>query len=595
MNQTMSEILEPTDLLIEEEVSDYAIVSKAFNLMLKAVKARSVYPVSSPLPLKFLKEWLACLNEVFQEKESLKFLIDSDRILFKQSEIYRSQGKSDDFAFAFFRDGIKSFEFHKGVSEYELNTFIDIISRVMRGSIIEDDVASLLWEADFKNVSYELMDDIFNIQDLDYKFNQSNPSDSISITEVNIPDANEITPESFSEEQYDISSENSTRHELLSSMVPGFNLNSDSPGKAMLFNAEDKIAIKQIIENDQNLDPSKYIIKLIFEILVIESNQAGYDEVLQLIIKLHDDFIKTGDFNSAGNILSQIKELIQVYDRIGDSHLDGLNNLLGYCSGLDRIHLLVESFNRQEDINQQMAIDYLKLLPNTAVPHLIDALGKLEYFSSRRAVCKALELLAVDNINILGASVNDSRWYVVRNIVMILGHIGNQRAIEYFKKTIKHPDIRVRKETLAAITKIGGETGVEYLLLALKDESEKLQLMAIRQLVKQKAVKTYGQIENIIRSSEFIHSSEEKVQTFLEAIAQLGGKDAFKLLRNMAKRRFLFNSKKRERLRISAIKALGCVQCPETIQLLKDIAKSRNKEISRTAKHSINMLTKEAT
>jgi HEAT repeat protein len=592
----MSEILNLNELASDDVAEPVnATALKTFNLLVKAVKAKLVYPASSPLPQKFLEELLASLKEALLGTESLIYKIDSNKILFEQSEVYRSQGKSDDFAFAFFRDGIKSIEFHKEVSENELNTFVEIISSVIRGSITDDDLASLLWEADFANISYQLMDDIFNIQGEEFGLDRPNAADDSSLAEVQNLFNEEITPMLLNRKQHDTLMEKQIAKGQYSPFADVLDHSSESIKELMSFESADKTAIIRMIENDQNFDANGYIIKLLFEILVLETDQSDYREVLLLIGKVHDDFIKTAEYNSASKILTRMREMSEVYERIGDIHQDAIRELINSFTDAKKIKQLVDSLNLQEEINQSAVVDYLKMFPETVVPHLIDALGLLKHFSGRRAVCKALGILAVDKIELLGKSVDDPRWYVVRNIVMILGQIGNPRALDYFRKAIKHPDLRVRKETLASITKIEGESGHEILIMALSDESEKLQLMAARELIKQKALKAYAAVENIIKSKNFINRSDDLIKSFLETIALLGGARGFALLKKMAARNSLFSSAKQARLKKYAINTLGYVQSPEAINFLDKIAKSRNKELSRAAKHSINILLKGAT
>ncbi|NIQ93499.1 MAG: HEAT repeat domain-containing protein, partial [Desulfuromonadales bacterium] len=40
------------------------------------------------------------------------------------------------------------------------------------------------------------------------------------------------------------------------------------------------------------------------------------------------------------------------------------------------------------------------------------------------------------------------RWYVVRNVVYILGEMRNAEVLPHLTKLLKHDDVRVRRETM---------------------------------------------------------------------------------------------------------------------------------------------------
>ncbi|MDQ3389124.1 MAG: HEAT repeat domain-containing protein [Gemmatimonadota bacterium] len=103
------------------------------------------------------------------------------------------------------------------------------------------------------------------------------------------------------------------------------------------------------------------------------------------------------------------------------------------------------------------------------VTPLVRALTDSSDLSARRAYRDALVVLDQVGIPLLEDMIGDERWFVVRNMVNILGEIRSADSVEHFARTIRHTDARVRRETVLALNKLGGEESVPLLVKGLAD------------------------------------------------------------------------------------------------------------------------------
>ena len=322
--------------------------------------------------------------------------------------------------------------------------------------------------------------------------------------------------------------------------------------------------------------------------LGLEVDNIGYHESLELFAKVRDDFIRVGDFQTAATILTRIREMEQAFRNLKDLKLDKIRGFIESFAAPERIKTIVDALNTQKDINYESVTQYLTLLPWQAINPLLGALGELKHFPGRRAVCKALVVLAADKIELLSRGLDDHRWYVVRNVVGIIGKINSPKAIGYFRKTIQHADLRVRKETVVAAARIANNEAYDFLIMALDDDDERLQILALKELVSHKVGKAYGKIEKIVIDKEFKERSTDQIKEFLEAMAQVGGDKAFPILKKTATRFTLLAPEKQKRLKNYAVRALGYIQTEEATKLLEKIAKSRNHNLADTARRALS-------
>ena len=568
-------------------------VTDVFNQFMKTVKAKLVYPASSKLPQQFKDELFAALTKLLAEIEEIVFKIDADSILHKDRVIYKAKGKTENFAHPFFRDGIVEFGFKNGLTIEELEEFVNITSRMMRSVLVDDDLTTLLWEAGFEHISYELMDDFLDLETFEYGADDIKSGKSPSKDDIGKLYENEINI-SFTNEDFNLDSEKNKSKERSGSYGNVENRVADFIKNIAEYDESDKAAIAEVLSAEASFNFIKYAVDISFEILGFEKDNAGYNESLDLIAKVGNDFIKAGDFKSAMIVLERTRELEQVLKNLGDPKRDKISEFIGSLAASERIRDIVEVMNKSNDIVYSDVTDYLKMLPWQALDSFLWALGELRHYPARRAVCQALEILGMDHIEILGKGTENPRWYVVRNVVSILGRTGNPEVLEYFKRTIKHSDQRVRKETVISASRINTPDAADFLILALNDEDEKIQTLALKELVAKKIDKTFGTIHRIIIHKSFKNRSAEQIKEFLEGFAVLGGPNAFEPLKKIIKRKTFLTTEKDKRLKNYAVRALGFVNEMEAMRLLDKISKSRNQALADTARRTLKRKSKGA-
>jgi HEAT repeat protein len=589
----MPEMVEIDDSdFIEVDESEIRRITEIFNQLIKTVKAVLVYPSSSKLPRQFLDKLYADINGFLQDIEKFKLKIEADSVVYREHPIYRSISKTENFAHPFFRDGIVELEFVQGLSFEELKKFVDILSLVMRSANVEDDLATMLWEIGFDKISYKLMDDSIDIETFEYgtaKIKSPIVSSDFDYSEIFGGEENL----NLTEEDFDLESDKNKAKKLPAGYKNVPDKVADYITRLTEYDDSEKSAIAEILSSDASFNSRQYVIDILFEILGAETDGAGYTETLDLISKVRDDFIKACDMESAITIINMARELRDALKNLGDEKEKKIEEYIRSFGASERIRILVETLNNSKDVNYADVTKYLSMLSWEAIDPLLWALGELNHYQARKAICQALETVAVEKVDILGKGTDNPRWYVVRNVVNILGKIGSPQALSFFRRTISHSDLRVRKETVFSAAKTTNENSTDCLIIALKDESESLQTLALKELVKRKSQKAYLHIEAMIDDKGFKTRSADQVKEILEGYARLGNKSAFEKIKKLATQRTLLPSEKIERIKFYAVLALGSIISPQAYQLLKKISISRNKRLADAAKRAMSKRIRE--
>ncbi|WP_420128738.1 HEAT repeat domain-containing protein [Longimicrobium sp.] len=194
--------------------------------------------------------------------------------------------------------------------------------------------------------------------------------------------------------------------------------------------------------------------------------------------------------------------------------------------------------------------------------------------SARRAYRDALVALDHVGVSLLEDMIGDERWFVVRNMVGILGEIRSADAVEHFRRTVEHGDARVRRETILALSKIGGEEAVPLLAKGLNDREASLRTAAALGLGLTKLAVAVGPLLNRLPQE----SDAEVEMEIVRALGRVGDPRAVPVLAERAASGGFF-SRTPTAIRVEAVRALGELGGEPGRAVLQRLLRDRSPEV----------------
>jgi len=125
----------------------------------------------------------------------------------------------------------------------------------------------------------------------------------------------------------------------------------------------------------------------------------------------------------------------------------------------DRTHITqVAGLLRQGAAPQQIddVAAYLRLVPEEGLGEFAALLADEPDRHTRVRMCEVLARIGPPVIPVLVARLGDQRWFVVRNVLYILGKVRQASALPSVLAALDHPHPRVRVEAIRAASLIGG-------------------------------------------------------------------------------------------------------------------------------------------
>ncbi|MGE5100332.1 MAG: hypothetical protein ACM3SX_10130 [Deltaproteobacteria bacterium] len=137
-----------------------APVEELLRLISKAARAHQLYLPNNPIYRRAIDNLRAGFAPVWTEIDELVLTITESEIFWFDAHVAGEAGNksSDNLAWLFYKDGIRELRFMKGFEQDEVVKFLGLIQRARKGSPDEDDLVTMLWEADYAFVHYGYVD-----------------------------------------------------------------------------------------------------------------------------------------------------------------------------------------------------------------------------------------------------------------------------------------------------------------------------------------------------------------------------------------------------------------------------------------------------
>jgi hypothetical protein len=526
---------------------ELGLVKDILRTITKTIKTFNVYPRDNPIYQKFATELFEKFSIFFESNDELALDIKQYSLLYKENEVFHSEERTDNLALLLFADGIRQMNFYKGITSDEITGFTDILRFAQKSETSDDDIVTLLWEKNIKNMGYTALEDTVD--------------DDLAVEEcllqegLDIEDVGETTTSSA---PYSESARKTFSLELIMEPLIQDELETI---KAELSEIEEKSLLSSAV-------------RLFFELSLYEKDIEAFPEIVQNLGKIMDLRMRRNDINGTIEILEGLRNISTFYNAPEQSEL--INNVINKAGTLENLRILFREASDRADIKQ-----YLLLLGKNLIPHMIQILGELVSRKQRRLLCEILAEIGKQDIEIFSEAINASQWSLVRNIVMILGMTKEPDALKYLAQGIRHPESRVRREAVKAIMGIQSEETKELFLMALNDEDLTVRITSLKALRRFKEPALFQALSKNVSREELKKKSFEEKKEVLETLAILGREDALPLLSDLFKKKGFIEKDEITEIRASAAYGLGIIGTREALSLLEKETGSRKSILKR--------------
>ncbi len=550
-------------LIEETETDEEILLSRDLtSAFVKAIKAFRFYPSDNPT-LKGLKDQLLRKFQHFLSKyPSFVIQVGQYDLSYKGKILYENRDVKTSLAFSLYKDGLREIRFLKNLEEWEVQGVIDILTQSEPINPSEGDIITMMWERDFVHIRYLAVDEYLEestvvVPDTVEQFRKNLVLKSVAHLVEAGPG------EQDSEEKAGLNAEE------LSPLV--------SNPSAYSLTAQEAERLRRDVETEVELSPASNMVGILFEILLLEKEQEPYQDAFHTLIKLLDDFLTLGRFAQATHLLKRVQLLLKAGDLQG-WQTEKVEQVLLEAGDEARVARIERALEREEARLEEINA-YLLLLSKNSIRPLVKLLGELKNSKARRVFCDALAEIGKDSIELFTPFMEDRRWFLVRNIVYILGRIGKEESLPYIQRAFNHEENRVRREAIQALGLIGGQKTIGLLVRALTDNDVRIRCMAAINLGKMGKKAGLIPLVEIVQSKDFSKREPVEIKAFFNGIGMAGSDEVVSVLQDLLERKSWFGRGRIDETRIGAAQALAMIGTPDAIAVLEEGKNSKDEAL----------------
>jgi HEAT repeat protein len=544
---------------------EVTVILKQMAIVLRNLRT---YQSNNPVLQKSFEGLFDLLTSFLAKAGSLTLLVRENEIFYGTNTVYATEDRMESLSFAMYRDGIRLISFRDGISRGELQEFMNALHEAREADPYQADLVTILWEKDLANISYRAVDAYLEDED---KKSIDEMAERVRNLSEDRP-VGDIPPGSdFFTKELGLSLERkatSARRELR--RVREADLR--------------KISHEILEEEDRSL--LRRCTDICLEILNLNPRDDTFDRVANFLVRICDWSVNSEDFLTACAILTDLRSLRDGPDLTEPrkASIDDSIDRLGEKRQIERLGTYLENVKEQRS---DEIFAYLTMLSPAAVGPLCDLLADCEIRRVRYLLCRAISVIAKSQPMGLRHFLVDRRWYFVRNIVMILGMMGNPEGIQLLKQTMNHTEDRVRREVARSVGKIRNKDGLDILTGLITDDNKMVRFASLSAMRELDATEARELLEATIIDKSFGKKSMDEKREFMRTYGNLG-KQGFGFLEAIIEGRYKHMD---EEGRAAAVYGVAMVDDQETVELLRQIIEGMEGRIHRAALESVATLS----
>lgn len=333
---------------------------------------------------------------------------------------------------------------------------------------------------------------------------------------------------------------------------------------------------KTLLEHDVDVSYSHIIV----ELLDIPSSGEDDAALRQNLLDLCGYFVRMGDFSA----LASICERLQRLEHSGD-HKQTLLSAFTLPDFVDEVLRGPVIWGKQKFEDIALLI---RCIGEPFLNPMLDRLADEQNLSLRRFYVDRVVEYGPAAIAPVGARLLDSRWYFVRNLVVILRSIGNESARTFLKTLQSHGHPKVRQEVQRALFQFRDDGAYAMLAADIESPDPEARLAAIRLSVKHHTPLIVLKLGALLESEGLADEAIETKGEALRALGAIGDTSCLPGVEKVLRSRNFFRQIALNRLKEELVRALGTFRSSAARELLQRVRSFGSKDLIRVAEEMLH-------
>jgi HEAT repeat protein len=562
---------------IDEEL---ASVVDLIRTLLKAIKAFKLYQSNNPMLTKQLQELTTKFADHLDQYQSLNLQVNEYKLFFNENLVYENTDMKESLAFLLYKDGVREIRFLKGLGDQEIIDFLDVLRRNEQASRLEDDIVTLLWERDFAHISYFATDEFMESNAVQIPENYDEFQAGLEFS----PDTEGETATTSAQESEEVEMVLAS-DELLPESVTG---QRETFATHFQLTAEEAEEIDRLINQETDITFVSTLVDGLIEILLhLGEDLEPHENMVTFFDRALEFLVLKGEFKTAGKILKNLREILDSM-ALKDNQIFAINRIFEGAGSPRIIELIAKTLKHEGFFDPNTSYDYFDLLPQSAIKPLFNMLGQLESPKAGKLIAEIIGRKVKSGVETVVPFLNDKRWIVVCYAIRIIANSEDRNVVKYLSQAISHPDERVRRTVLKALSQYGSKETKPLLIKMITDESSYIRSQAVIHLARSSKHEALRPILSVIQSESFLDKDFPEKAAFFRALGEIRSDESLPVLEKIIGKRSWFKKSKWDDIQVCAIGALRMIGTEGSKRILEMGKRSKNQAVRRACLQALN-------
>jgi len=523
----------------------------------------------------------ACLKQM----GDLKITVEEADFMFSGRTVYHVATVKGSIPAALYDAGVKELTLRYGLDRGELRELVDVLrSASDESEQTSDDAVTLLWDQGFQHIEYSCVPpEVLEGRALPDSTAGAASGDS------GIPWP--LGTQEESDHAAGASAPSEGRSDDWAFRVGDMPSPSDAAGNRFALTDVEAENIRMVARIEEVNSPQDQLLEILSMILHAEESPNEYLETASTMARLLEHEVETGNVERAGELLERLRAFPNSKTAAQGEFQAATEQVIQSIARPDLLVRFAATIGSRAEVNFTALTKFFVHLGPAAAPTLCDLLAETEGRKTRRALCEALAISCKNNVDVLIHRLWDSRWYVVRNLLYVLGRIGHHGVERALGEALYHDDVRVRREAVRALGGIDSPTSRAYLNSALRDPDRSVRLLVAQTVVKRVDERAAQILWGVIESPEFAGRDADERTAFFVALGRAGSDALVPRLEKVLTRGGLFRAGP-DGGRVEAAMALAWIGTPAAQAVLNREVTSVREEVRRAVGQALEAVRK---
>jgi len=214
---------------------------------------------------------------------------------------------------------------------------------------------------------------------------------------------------------------------------------------------------------------------------------------------------------------------------------------------------------------------------------LMDRLAEEATMSRRRLLIECLQKIGAQAVDAIVERLQDPRWYVVRNLVILLREIDAPAALPALARLFGHPHPKVQAEVMRALLHFQDPRAERCLLQELDSKDPAILLNAARLAAGSNNCDIACRLAELLNDRSNAEQELPLKSAIIKTLAEMGCAEVLPELADFIEARSLFTSAPLLRLKVEAVSSLSRYADPEAAEIAERVSRKGSGELARAA------------